>query len=495
MKRIIYVPFDQLNVKFGALKNADRENDLVLLVESQRMRDGRRWHKQRLHFLTSSARHFALELQAAGFKVIYRSATTTAVGIEEVRSEFGISEVVCARPNSYQMRNQLLEIGVKFIENDFFLTTGDQFTDWANAQKSFTMENFYREQRQRFDLLMEAGKPLGGAWNYDDQNRLPPPKDHDWGNPLNFSFDEIDDEVASELPDSTWGQLDHKYWATTRAEALSQLEYFLENHFADFGPFEDAMPIGSWSGHHSLISPYLNNGLLHPAEVITAAIVRFEQGDIPIASCEGFIRQIVGWREYINGMYWYLGEEYRESNGLNANRDLLPVFINPTDSKMNCVKTIVTDIQQRGWTHHIPRLMVLGNLALLSGVSPKQFLDWMREVFVDAADWVMVPNVIGMATHADGGSLMTKPYAAGGAYISKMGQYCKGCSYNPKNRTSDDACPFTTLYWDFLDRNFELFNKNHRMFQQISGLKRLSDLPEVRQRAKQVLKLLEKGQI
>jgi len=192
-------------------------------------------------------------------------------------------------------------------------------------------------------------------------------------------------------------------------------------------------------------------------------------------------------------MYWYLGAEYRNNNHLNADRKLLPLFRDPKKTQMNCVRSIVGDIQERGWTHHIPRLMVLSNLALLTGVSPQEFLDWMREVFIDAADWVMVPNVIGMATHADDGVLMTKPYAAGGAYISKMSKYCKGCVFDPKKRTGDDACPYTTLYWDFLDRHAETFSKNHRMFQQMGGLRRLSNLPEVKDRAVQVLDGLSKG--
>jgi deoxyribodipyrimidine photolyase-related protein len=194
-------------------------------------------------------------------------------------------------------------------------------------------------------------------------------------------------------------------------------------------------------------------------------------------------------------MYWYLGPDYRENNQLKAKRKLLPLFSDPSKTEMNCVKTIVTDIQDRAWVHHIPRLMVLSNLALITGTNPQQFLDWMREVFIDATEWVMVPNVIGMGVHADGGAMMTKPYAAGGAYISRMSNYCKPCKYNPKNRTGEDACPFTTLYWDFLDRHGETFKKNHRMSQQIFGLNRLSDLPELKMRAKDVLTGLDKGEI
>lgn len=495
MTRIIYIPFDQLNSEHGAMKIANRDSDQIVLIESQRMIAGRKWHKQRLQFLISSARHFAKELEDSGWQVSYLKSATTTDGLRQMQKDYPNSEVVCATPNSFGLRQQLEDFGVTFIENDFFLTSQSLFEVWAEKQSSFTMENFYRAQRKRMGILMEGSDPLGGSWNYDAENRLPPPKVHDWGKPLYFEPDAIDAQVTSELPDTAWGNLEGKTWGTTRAEALLQMHHFFENHFKDFGPYEDAIPNESWSAHHSLLSPYLNNGLLHASEVVRAALARFAQGDIPLSSCEGFIRQIIGWREYINGMYWYLGQDYRDNNHLNADRKLLPLFHDPKMTQMKCVSSVVGDVQERGWTHHIPRLMVLSNLALLTGVSPQEFLDWMREVFIDAADWVMVPNVIGMATHADDGVLMTKPYAAGGAYISKMGQFCKACVYDPKKRTGDDACPFTTLYWDFLDRHVETFAKNHRMFQQMGGLRRLNNLPEVKTRAEQVLDGLERGTI
>ena len=221
----------------------------------------------------------------------------------------------------------------------------------------------------------------------------------------------------------------------------------------------------------------------------------FNKGSIPIESAEGFVRQVIGWREYVNGMYWFLGPDYRDNNKLNATRKLLPLFSDPDKTQMNCIKQTVSDINDRAWVHHIPRLMLLSNLALITGTNPQEFLEWMREVFIDASEWVMVPNVIGMGVHADGGTMMTKPYAAGGAYISRMSNYCKPCFYDPKLRIGEKACPFTTLYWDFLDRHKEAFVKNHRMSQQIFGLNRLSDLPELKERAKEVLDGLKRGEI
>jgi deoxyribodipyrimidine photolyase-related protein len=490
MKRLIYVAFDHLNENYGALKGSDPSKDVIVLVESARMITGRNWHGQRLHFLISSARHFAQHLQSLGYAVRYQKAATTVEGLQKVKMEFPDRPVISAEPSSFRQFAALKEFGVQFVANDFFLTPRPLFAQWADGQKSYLMENFYRLQRTRLDVLMEKGKPAGGAWNFDKENRLPPPKNYIWPPYLEHTRDQIDKEVAVEIgysPDATW--------ATTRKGALAQLKNFIDNHFAQFGPYEDAMALDNWALHHSLLSPYLNNGLLHAQEVIDAAEAAFKAGDIPIASAEGFVRQIIGWREYVNGMYWYLGPDYRENNQLGANRPLLPLFADSNKTQMNCVKTIVSDIETRAWVHHIPRLMVLSNLALITGTNPQEFLDWMREVFIDASEWVMVPNVIGMGLHADGGAMMSKPYAAGGAYISRMGNYCKSCVYDPKLRIGETACPFTTLYWDFLDRHKETFVKNHRMSQQVNGLKRLSDLEELGVRAQQILDGLDKGAI
>lgn len=490
MKRIIYVAHDHLNRERGALKFADTKTDVIVFVESKRMLTGRSWHNERLFFLLSAARHFAKDLERDGFTIRYIQAETTPHGLEMAKKEFGDLPILCAEPSSHKQTSQLKDFGVEFVENDFFLTSRALFTAWAEKQKTFVMENFYRAQRVRLDILMSNGEPEGGRWNYDADNRLPPPKDYVWPPYLQHQRDEIDSAVAQQL-----GYEPSNTWATTRAGALEQLEYFLQNHLAGFGPYEDAIAKDNWALHHSLLSPYLNNGLLSPHEVIDAVIVHRKKYDAPIESVEAFVRQIIGWREYINGMYWYLGEDYREHNNLAANRRLLPLYSDSSKTKMNCVRSVVEDVEARAWTHHIPRLMVLSNLALTTGTNPQEFLNWMREQFIDATDWVMVPNVIGMAVHADGGILMTKPYASGGAYLDRMTQHCKGCQYDPKKRVGEDACPFTTLYWDFLDRHREQFVKNHRMSQQVYGLNRLKDLPELRLRAKEVLAGLDEGTI
>jgi deoxyribodipyrimidine photolyase-related protein len=488
--RILYVAHDHLNLNYGVLKTANRETDLIVLVESARMTSGRPWHLERLFFLISSARHFAAELEAEGYQVRYIKAPTTIDGLQAIRAEVGDLPIHAAEPSSFKQLELLREFGVTFAANDFFLTSRPDFKLWADRQKTFVMENFYRAQRVRLGIMVTNGEPDGGRWNFDADNRLPPPKNYTWPAYLEHERDEIDELVATEL-----GMTPTKTWSTTRAGALAQLKNFIDNHLDGFGPYEDAITKDNWALHHSLLSPYLNNGLLHASEVIESVLAAYRSDNKPIGSVEAFVRQVIGWREYINGMYWFLGPDYREKNELGASRKLLPLFTDSSKTQMACVKQVVTDVETRAWAHHIPRLMVLSNLALITGVNPQEFLDWMREQFIDAAEWVMVPNIIGMATHADGGLLMTKPYAAGGAYLNKMTQSCKGCKYDPKKRVGEDACPFTTLYWDFLDRHRDRFVKNHRMSQQIFGLNRLSDLPELRVRAQQVLAGLEKGHI
>jgi deoxyribodipyrimidine photolyase-related protein len=447
----------------------------------------------------SARDHFLQELREEGFTVTFIRSADTRSGIDEFRKKNPAVEIISAEPSSHKQYESLKAAGISFVDNDFFLTSRTLFAQWASAQKSLVMENFYRAQRVRLDVLMEGSSPVGGKWNYDADNRLPPPKGkHEWPTYLTHQRDEIDQRVLKEIKDRKipfFGDDPDETWATTRKGALAQLSHFNETAFAEFGAYEDAMPLESWAVNHSLLSPYLNIGLLHAEEVVEAALAKYAQGGIPLSGAEGFIRQVIGWREYINGLYWYFGDLYRDENALQATRPLLPLFDDPTKTEMNCVASQVRDIHARAWVHHIPRLMVLSNLALITGTSPQEFLDWMRRAFIDAADWVMVPNVIGMSLHADGGKLATKPYASGGAYISKMGNFCKSCVFDPKKRTGSDACPFTTLYWDFLSRNEEKFSRNHRMGQQLAGLKRLSDLPQLQERAQEVLELLSRGEL
>ena len=490
MQRILYIAHDHLDATRGVLANANSETDAVVIIESARMTSGRDWHPERLFFMLSAARHFAVDLESRGFTVRYLQAPTTIDGLKLARQEFGELPIHAAQASSFRQLAALTEFGVTWHPNDFFLTSRSDFALWAGRQKTFVMESFYRAQRKRLGILIDGSEPIGGQWNFDASNRLPPPKNYTWPQPLRHERDEIDLQVSAQLdyqPTETW--------ATTRAGALRQLDYFIEKSLRGFGPYEDAVSTESWSQHHSLLSPYINVGLLSPQEVVARALEEFNAGRAPIESVEAFVRQIIGWREYINGMYWFLGEGYRSQNSLDANRKLLPLFRDPEATQMNCVASTVREVEKRAWVHHIPRLMILSNLALITGTNPQEFLDWMRERFIDASEWVMVPNVIGMATYADGGTLMTKPYAAGGAYLNRMTTFCKSCVYKPTERTGPTACPFTTLYWDFMERHLDEFKRNHRMFQQVSGLARLSDRDGLRERAAEVLAGLEAGTI
>ena len=361
--------------------------------------------------------------------------------------------VLAAEASSHRQYAQLTDYGVQWVENDFFLTSRKDFAAWAGSQKSFLMESFYRAQRQRLGILVEQGKPVGGQWNFDHDNRLPPPKGYSWPKNLRHERDELDLEVASEL-----GHTPTDSWATTRAGALAQLEHFVTHHLAGFGPYEDAVTSDNWALHHSLLSPYLNVGLLHPSEVVASVVRAYEQGAAPINSVEAMVRQVIGWREYINGMYWFFGPDYVNNNFLGASRELPPLFRDSSKTQMACVGSTVADIETRAWTHHIPRLMILSNLALISGTNPQQFLNWMREQFVDASDWVMVPNVIGMSTFADGGKFTTKPYASGGAYLNRMTNHCKGCRFNPKLRTGEDAFELILAGADAVSVGTAIFN-------------------------------------
>ncbi len=356
------------------------------------------------------------------------------------------------------------------------------------------MEDFYRWQRRRLGYLMDGDEPVTGRWNYDDENRQRPPKtETPWPSPLRSRLDDVDRSVLDDLPDACWGAEPDGTWATSRSGALARLHHFVDDVLPMFGPHEDAMVERSWHLAHSVLSPYLNIGLLLPGEVCDAVQAAYDDGRVDIASAEGFIRQVIGWREYVWGVYWLWMPEYRTKNALGADRPVPPVFLGEATTEMNCVGNCMTTLHDHAYNHHIQRLMVLGNLAMLHGVDPWEMTEWMWSSFVDGAEWVMLPNVIGMSQWADGGMMATKPYAAGGNYIDTMSDYCGSCRYDRKQRVGDDACPFTTLYWDFLARHHDLLVRNPRIARQVRASERLSDLPAVRERAVEVRRRLDDG--
>jgi len=488
---------DQLNRRIGALADATPQSHRILIVESQQKLSTRPWHIQRAHFLITSMRRFADELRAEGFNVDYRLAPNMRQGFEDHCSEFTPSSVVVTEPNSYTARQLVGLLDCEIVTSNQFLCHPQEFARFTTGKKSFKMEDFYRWQRKRLNYLMDGDQPVTGKWNFDEDNRLPPPKtEHDrWATPQLVPLDDIDQQVLADLPSSIWGETPTGIWATTRSGALERLAYFIEHLLPVFGEHEDAMLNTNWHLAHSLLSPYLNNGLLLPGEVVDAAVKAYESGAVPINSAEGFIRQIIGWREYIWNFYWLYMPEYASRNSLNAQRTLPPLFTDPSKTQMSCMKNVLEGIETHSYSHHIERLMVLGNFALISGINPQQFTNWMWNSYIDAAEWVMVPNVVGMSLYADGGVLATKPYASGGAYIDRMSNHCKGCAYDRKKRTGDDACPFTNLYWDFMLRHQETFVKNPRVARQVRAAQQLSDVGDVQATADRILKSLDSGEL
>ena len=440
-------------------------------------------------------RRFADELRSEGFQVDYRIASSMRAGVQQHIAEIKPSVVVATEPNSYAARELVKSLEIQTVRSDQFLCHPDEYSQFMGERRTIKMEDFYRWQRRRLNVLMDGDQPCGGQWNFDAENRLPPPKTgHDrWPTPRTYELDALDKQVISDIGDNSWGDAPTGMWATTRDDALQRLNYFVEQILPVFGEHEDAMLNSNWHLAHSLLSPYLNNGLLLPMEVIRAAESAYRSGHVPINSAEGFIRQILGWREYIWNCYWRWMPDYAGMNALQAERDLPRMFLDPEATQMSCMKSVVHNVQQRSYAHHIERLMVLGNFSLIAGINPQQLTNWMWENFIDAAEWVMVPNVIGMSQFADGGMLATKPYASGGAYIDRMSNHCKGCVYDRKKRVGEDACPFTNLYWDFFLRHQDRFVKNPRVARQVRAAQQLGDKVELQETAQTMLSRMDDG--
>lgn len=410
--------------------------------------------------------------------------------IDDFLKEFSDPAQVIA-PTSYQARKSFMNrTNIERLPSRGFITSESEFHEWiqSRAGKKLRLEDFYRFSRTKHEILLDqTGEPLGGAWNFDSENRLPPPKTNTLGlKPLiKFTSDQADDLAYKKLAElkregyEFIGELSKdRYFAAGNNEAKLALNFFLENRLNTFGPFEDASLIEDWAMSHSLLSAPLNIGLLDPLGVVKAAEKAHKKG-APIASVEGFIRQILGWRDYVWHLYWLFGEDYVSSNNYFKANNALPDWLEELDAskiQANCLKHSISDLNERSWLHHIQRLMILGNWAMQQELNPQALTSWFDRAFIDGHPWVMAANVIGMSQYADGGKMSTKPYAAGGAYLNKMSNFCGSCSYQPQIRTGPQACPFTSGYWKFIHRHQDEFKKNPRMSQAVYGLKRLKDL-------------------
>jgi len=388
-------------------------------------------------------------------------------------------------PSSRPMLELSRSLSIDLKDHAGFCSSRAEFSNFAEGKKRLKLEDFYRIQRKRLDLLMDGGEPELGKWNFDEANRLPPPKSGlGLPHPYQPLEDDLDRQVREELnaleADGVvfTGTDCPRKFAATRQEALLAIQDFLENRLDLFGPYEDAVDSNDWVMAHSMLSVPMNMGLIDPLELVRMVEREYREGRARIESVEGFIRQIIGWRDYVWHLYWHFGPVYTEFNALDAKRPL-PLAIKNLDAEQidaNCLSPhTISEVSQNAWTHHIPRLMILGNIFMQRGFDPAEVNDWFIDSFADGTPWVMPANVIGMSLYADGGLMSTKPYTAGGAYINRMTNLCGGCKFDPKVRVGDNACPVTAGYWDFIGRNLESFSKNHRMFQSVSGYKRLSD--------------------
>jgi deoxyribodipyrimidine photolyase-related protein len=476
-KRLRFVLGDQLTRGLSSLRDVDPERDVILLVE---VADETRYvphHPKKIAFILSAMRHFAEALTREGLTVDYvpwdaAGNTGTFTGeLERAVKRHRPDAVVLTEPGEWRVAEMVrrwpdaLGVRVEVREDDRFVASHADFEAWARGKKSLRMEFFYREMRRKTGLLMDGDEPVGGEWNLDAENRKRLPARPRIPERVRFEADAITRDVLALVArehHGHYGSVDGFGWAVTRTDALRALEHFVADCLPSFGDYQDAMKRGEPFLYHAVLSPYLNVGLLEPLECCRAAEEAYREGRAPLNAVEGFVRQIIGWREYVRGLYWLDMPRYRETNFLEATRPL-PEFFWTGETDLACVKECVKDTMQHAYAHHIQRLMVLGNFALLAGLAPAEVEEWYLAVYADAFEWVELPNVHGMVLFADGGRLGSKPYAASGAYIHRMSDYCEGCRYSPDEKAGERACPFNPLYWNFLLENEARLAKNPRM--------------------------------
>ena len=478
MANLILILGDQLSHRLSALEGADKDNDLVVMAEVHSEASYTNHHKKKLVFIFSAMRHFARELEEDGWRVHYQRyhPDNPAQSIEQVIAElvrkYQPERVITTECGEWRLHEQIsrwhktLSIPVEIRPDTRFVCNIDEFAHWAEGRKQLRMEFFYREMRKKTGLLMTSeGQPEGGQWNFDTDNRKK------WAGkpPAPAPFREEPDAITTEVIELVneyfsehFGTTENFHYAVTAEQAQGALAHFIDFALPCFGDYQDAMSDNEDWLFHSILSPYLNTGLLDPMEVCEEAVRAWHAGRAPLNAVEGFVRQIIGWREFVRGIYWLLMPGYARENRLGNSREL-PWFYWTGDTKMRCMHKAIDATARNAYAHHIQRLMVTGNFALLAGVKPEAICDWYLAVYIDAFDWVELPNTLGMVMHADGGYLGSKPYAASGKYIQRMSDHCQNCHYRVQDATGDRACPFNSLYWHFIDRHREDFANNPRM--------------------------------
>ena len=490
-RHLVVVLGDQLSGDSSAFDGFDQQSDAVLMMEVAEEATYVPQHKMRLALFFSAMRHFGQELETKGRRVHYTELEDTnnrGSFAEELRRwvhKTRPDKLIITKPGDYRVEQEIreaaksLDCKLEVRPDRHFLCDVEEFRTYAAERKSLLLEGFYRKMRRSCSILITENGPTGGQWNYDNDNResFGPDGPGRIKAPRSFSQDDVTgaaiDMVARRFPDNP-GKLESFDYPVTRAQAYAALRDFIKHRLANFGTYQDAIVTGHPYLYHSRLSCVLNLHLLDPRDAIDAAVDAYEEGAAPLNSVEGFVRQILGWREFIRGIYWLKMPRYAELNALDADLPM-PAFMWTAETEMNCIRQSVGQLIDHAYAHHIQRLMVLGLFAMLLGVRPYDVHRWHMSMYADAIDWVSLPNVLGMSQYGDGGIVGTKPYAASGNYINRMGDYCDGCRYNPKVAVGDDACPFTTLYWDFLARNRREISGNRRMVFQLKNLDRKDD--------------------
>jgi deoxyribodipyrimidine photolyase-related protein len=436
-------------------------------------------HKKKIAFILSAMRHFADELAADGWHVDYvrlvDSENTGELASEIARAaqRHSCASVVVTKPGEWRVLDPLESLpeqhglAVEILDDDRFICSHNAFANWADGRKQMRMEHFYREMRRKTGLLMDGDNPVGGKWNFDAENRKPPKSGMSFPAPLRSDPDAVTQDVLALVKEhfgDHFGNLEPFWFAVTRDGAEAAFDRFVHVALPRFGDYQDAMLRDEKYLYHAVVSQYLNVGLLDPLDVCRRVERAYRDGDAPLNAAEGFIRQVIGWREYVRGIYWLQGPKYVDENVFGHTRPL-PDFFWTGDTEMACVRACVEQTRDEAHAHHIQRLMVTGNFAMLAGVDPRAVHEWYLAVYADAFEWVELPNTLGMSQFADGGLLASKPYAASGNYINRMSDYCIGCRYKVREKTGPEACPFNYLYWDFLARHSDVLGNNPRLAQ------------------------------